>query len=49
VILSLFRLAGIVQGIAKRAQDGTANDPRAAEMGRMAGPLAEIAWDMVKG
>ena len=49
VILSLFRIAAIVQGIAKRAQDGTANDPRAAEMGRMAGPLAEIAWDMVKG
>lgn len=47
VILSLFRIASIVQGIAKRAQDGTANDPRAAEMGKIAGPLAEIAWDMV--
>ncbi|WP_461470476.1 phosphotransferase [Pararhodobacter sp.] len=47
VILSLFRIAAIVQGIAKRAQDGTANDPRAAEMGRIAAPLAEIAWRMV--
>ncbi len=47
VILSLFRLAAIVQGIARRAQDGTANDPRAAEMGRIAGPLADIAWGMV--
>jgi aminoglycoside phosphotransferase (APT) family kinase protein len=49
VILSLFRIAAIVQGIAKRAQDGTANDPRAAEMGKIAGPLADIAWRMVEG
>ncbi|WP_417599482.1 phosphotransferase [Pararhodobacter oceanensis] len=48
VILSLFRLAAIVQGIAKRAQDGTANDPRAVEMGKIAGPLAEIAWGMAR-
>ena len=47
IILSLFRIAAIVQGIAKRAEDGTANDPRAAEMGRVAAPLAEIAWGMV--
>lgn len=46
VILSLFRIAAIVQGIAKRALDGTANDDRAAEMGKIAGPLAEIAWRM---
>lgn len=49
VILSLFRIAAIVQGIAKRAQDGTANDPRAAQMGTLTGPLSQIAWDMVKG
>lgn len=49
VILSLFRLASIVQGIAKRAQDGTANDPRAAQMGEIAGPLADIAWGMARG
>jgi len=46
VILSLFRIAAIVQGIAKRALDGTANDYRAAEMGKIAGPLADIAWGM---
>lgn len=46
VILSLFRIAAIVQGIAKRALDGTANDARAAEMGKIAGPLADIAWRM---
>lgn len=48
VILSLFRIAAIVQGIAKRALDGTANDDRAAEMGKIAGPLADIAWDMAQ-
>ncbi|WP_245242911.1 phosphotransferase [Pararhodobacter sp. SW119] len=48
VILALFRIAAILQGIAKRAEDGTASDPKAAEMGRTAGPLAEIAWDMVR-
>ncbi len=48
IVLSMFRIAAIVQGIAKRAQDGTANDPRAAEMGKIAGPLAEVAWDMVR-
>lgn len=48
VILALFRIAAICQGIARRAQDGTAADPRAAEMGRVAQPLADIAWDMVR-
>ena len=47
IILSMFRIAAIVQGIAKRALDGTASDPRAAEMGKIAGPLAEGAWAMV--
>jgi aminoglycoside phosphotransferase (APT) family kinase protein len=45
VILALFRIAAILQGVAKRAEDGTAADPAAAEMGRAAGPLAEIAWE----
>lgn len=48
ITLALFRIAAILQGIAKRAEDGTAADPKAAEMGRTAGPLAEIAWDMVR-
>jgi aminoglycoside phosphotransferase (APT) family kinase protein len=48
IVLSLFRIAAIVQGIAKRAEEGTAADARAAELGRMAAPLAEIAWDMVR-
>lgn len=48
IILSMFRIAAILQGIARRALDGTASDPKAAEMGRKAGPLAEIAWSMVR-
>lgn len=48
VILSLFRIAAIVQGVAKRGLDGTANDPRAAEMGKIVGPLAELAMGMAR-
>jgi len=48
IILSMFRIAAILQGIARRALDGTASDPKAAEMGSKAGPLAEIAWSMVR-
>lgn len=47
IILSLFRIAAILQGIAKRALDGTASDPDAAEIGARTEPLAQIAWDMV--
>ena len=48
IILSLFRIAAIIQGIARRALDGTANDPKAAEVGRKAAPLAELAWAMAQ-
>lgn len=47
-ILALFRIAAIVQGVAKRALDGTANDPRAAAMAGVARPLAELALSMVR-
>jgi aminoglycoside phosphotransferase (APT) family kinase protein len=43
---SLFRIAAILQGIARRAIDGTAAAPDAAEQGRLARPLAEQAWEM---
>jgi aminoglycoside phosphotransferase (APT) family kinase protein len=39
-----FRLAGILQGIVKRALDGTASSPQALEQGRRVRPLAEMAW-----
>ena len=43
LVLSLFRIAAILQGIAKRALDGTAADAAAAEVGAKARPLAERA------
>jgi aminoglycoside phosphotransferase (APT) family kinase protein len=39
-----FRLAGILQGIVKRALDGTASSPQALEQGKRVRPLAQIAW-----
>jgi aminoglycoside phosphotransferase (APT) family kinase protein len=44
MVFNLFRLAAILQGIAKRAEEGTASNPTAAETGRCAGPIAELAW-----
>ncbi len=44
IVFSLFRMAAILQGIAKRAQDGTAASPQAVDVGGRAGPLAELAW-----
>ncbi len=41
---NLFRLAGIVQGIAGRVRDGTAASPQAAEMAKRVPGLAENAW-----
>ena len=41
---NLFRLVGIVQGIAKRIQEGTAASAQAAEAAARAVPLAERAW-----
>ena len=41
---NLFRLAGIVQGIAGRVRDGTAASAQAAEMARRVPALAENAW-----
>ena len=44
IAYSMFRTAAILQGIAKRARDGSAADPTALEVGRKARPLAEQAW-----
>jgi aminoglycoside phosphotransferase (APT) family kinase protein len=48
LVYSLFRLAAIVQGIARRALDGTAASADAARIGRLAGPLAERAWALAR-
>jgi aminoglycoside phosphotransferase (APT) family kinase protein len=41
---NLFRLVGILQGIAGRVRDGTAASPQALEMAARAPLLAEAAW-----
>lgn len=41
---NLFRLAGIVQGIAGRVRDGTAASAQAAEMAKRVPSLAQNAW-----
>ena len=46
--LSMFRLAAILQGITRRAQDGTAASAEAVETGRKARPIAEVAWRQVE-
>jgi aminoglycoside phosphotransferase (APT) family kinase protein len=48
MVYSLFRIAAILQGIAKRAVDGTAASAEAAEIGRIARPLAEQAWALAQ-
>ena len=48
MVYGLFRIAAILQGIAKRAIDGTAAAANAAEEGRLARPLAELAWDLAQ-
>jgi len=48
MVYSLFRIAAILQGIAKRAIDGTAASAEAAEIGRTARPLAEQAWALAE-
>src|SRR5207237_4905038 len=48
MVYGLFRIAAILQGIAKRALDGTAAGADAAEQGRLARPLAEQAWELAR-
>ena len=41
---NLFRLAAILQGIAKRVETGTASSAQAVSSAAGARPLAEMAW-----
>ncbi|GMV00969.1 MAG: acyl-CoA dehydrogenase [Burkholderiales bacterium] len=45
---NMFRLAAILQGIMKRALDGTASSAQALEAGRRARPLAEMGWQIAQ-
>lgn len=48
LVLSMFRIASILQGIARRAIDGTAANADAVEIGAKAVPIAEIAWQLAR-
>lgn len=41
---NMFRIAAILQGIAKRVEDGTASSDEARANGARARPMAELAW-----
>jgi aminoglycoside phosphotransferase (APT) family kinase protein len=46
---NLFRMAGILQGIAKRVEAGTASSAQARQAGAGARPLAEMGWAIAQG
>ncbi|MBS0445032.1 MAG: phosphotransferase [Proteobacteria bacterium] len=45
---NLFRIAGILQGIAKRVEEGTASSASARQAGAGARPLAEMGWEIAR-
>ncbi|WP_026435809.1 phosphotransferase [Acidovorax sp. JHL-9] len=48
LVFNMFRLVGILQGVAKRAQLGNASNASAVETGKRARPLAEQAWALAQ-
>ena len=48
LVFSMFRLAAILLGIAKRADNGTAADRDAAAVGSKGRPVAQAAWRLAK-
>lgn len=48
LVYGLFRLAAILQGIMKRALEGTAASAEAVEHGRLARPIGEQAWALAR-
>lgn len=45
---NMFRLAAILQGIAKRVEDGTASSAQARQSAAGARPMAELAWSFAQ-
>jgi aminoglycoside phosphotransferase (APT) family kinase protein len=45
---NLFRMAAILQGIAKRVEDGTASSAQAQQAAAGARPLAELGWSFAR-
>lgn len=48
IVFSMFRIAAIMQGIMKRAADGTAASAAARDVGGRARPMAEQAWALAR-
>ncbi len=48
MVYNMFRLSAILQGIAKRAIDGTASSDLAVEQGKRAKPMAQMAWALAQ-
>jgi aminoglycoside phosphotransferase (APT) family kinase protein len=48
IAYNMFRLAGILQGIMKRALEGTASSQQALDAGSRARPMAEMGWRVVE-
>ena len=49
VVLSLYRLAAITQGVYKRGLDGNASSPEALSRAHKCRQLADVAWTLVEG
>ena len=47
VVFSMFRFAAILQGVAKRAQEGNASSDKASRMGLLVKPLAKMAVELI--
>jgi aminoglycoside phosphotransferase (APT) family kinase protein len=48
IAYNLFRIAAILQGIAKRVLEGTAASDHAGDAGKRARPMAELGWKQVE-
>lgn len=48
IVLSMFRISAILQGILRRSLDGTASGENAAVLGAKAASIAELAWDIAR-
>jgi aminoglycoside phosphotransferase (APT) family kinase protein len=48
VAFSFFRIAAIIQGVARRAVEGNASSPRAAEVGAYVEPMAGFALEAIE-
>jgi aminoglycoside phosphotransferase (APT) family kinase protein len=48
VVFGLFRFAAILQGVMKRALDGTAASREARDVGARARPVAELGWELAR-